>query len=181
MSYKQHKQYRLKTHDYAQAGYYFVTICVRNHQCLFGEVENEKVNLSQIGIVAQRFWRKIPKVFPNVTLDAFVVMPNHVHGIIAMYRKCRNVAVQRSYEGNHKRMSQISPKPQSLSTIIRSYKSICTKTINEMQNEIYFQWQPRFHDRIIRNEKELNTIREYIKNNPLKWDIEKNSIENFKL
>ena len=107
-------------------------------------------------------------------------MPNHVHGIIAIENgknDCLDVGVPvETLQCNvsTKFYSNISPKKYELSTIIRSYKSICTKQINQMQNEIFFAWQSRFYDRIIRNEKELNNIRQYIVNNPIQWQYDEN-------
>ena len=161
---------RLKNWDYGSSGYYFVTICVKNGECVFGNVDDNKMILSEIGKIAEKFWLEIPAHFPFVKLDEFIIMPNHIHGIIIIDNH-RDVACNVSTTtSNNKIMSIISPKRGSLSTVIRSYKSNCTKTINKTQNNIYFQWQLRFYDHIIRDEKSLNSIRNYIINNPLNWD-----------
>jgi len=156
---------RLKNWDYGSSGYYFVTVCVKNRECVFGNVDDNKVILSEIGKIAEKFWLEIPAHFPFVKLDEFIIMPNHIHGIIIIDNH-RDVACNVSTRTNNKIMSIISPKRGSLSTVIRSYKSNCTKTINKTQNNIYFQWQLRFYDHI----KSLNNIRNYIINNPLNWD-----------
>ena len=161
---------RLKNWDYGSSGYYFVTICVKNRECVFGNLDDNKMILSEIGKIAEKFWLEIPAHFPFVKLDEFIIMPNHIHGIIIIDNH-RDVACNVSTTtSNNKIMSIISPKRGSLSTVIRSYKSNCTKTINKTQNNIYFQWQLRFYDHIIRDEKSLNNIRNYIVNNPLNWD-----------
>ena len=160
---------RLKNWDYGSNGYYFVTICVKNRECIFGNVDDDKMILSKIGKIAEKFLLEIPTHFPFVKLDEFIIMPNHVHGIIIIDNR-RDVACNVSARSNNKIMSIISPKQGSLSSVIRSYKSICTKTINKTQNNINFQWQLRFCDHIIRDEKSLNNIRNYIINNPLNWD-----------
>jgi len=160
---------RLKNWDYGSSGYYFVTICVKNRECVFGNVDDNKMILSESGKIAEKFWLEIPAHFPSVKLDEFIIMPNHIHGIIIIDNH-RDVACNVSTRTNNKIMSIISPKRGSLSTVIRSYKSNCTKTINKTHNNIYFQWQLRFYDHIIRDEKSLNNIRNYIINNPLNWD-----------
>ncbi|PIU01711.1 transposase [bacterium (Candidatus Torokbacteria) CG09_land_8_20_14_0_10_42_11] len=183
------KSARLKKWNYSSEGAYFITICLKNCEYFFGEIVNGKMQLSRIGIVVDKYWREIPKHFPSVILDEYIIMPNHVHGIIMINHNNnshrdvavrRDVAVQRLYRERPKnyKMSMISPKSQSLSAIIRSYKSICTKTINKMQNQIFFAWQSRFYDRIIRDDNELNRIREYIFINPSNWMKDCNNPEN---
>ena len=162
---------RLKNCDYGSSGYYFVTICVKNSECVFGNVDDNKMILSEIGKTAEKFWLEIPAHFPFVKLDEFIIMPNHIHGIIIIDNH-RDVACNVSTRTNNKIMSIISPKRGSLSTVIRSYKSNCTKTINKIQNKFNFQWQPRFYDHIIRDEKSLHNIRKYIMHNPLNWDTD---------
>ena len=171
--------------NYADNGMYFVTICTHNKVCYFGEVINERMQLTSIGQTVNKFWLEIPKHFPNVILDEYIIMPNHLHGIIFICNDDmrrdgngrRDVALQRLYTGQHKFMSQISPQPLSLSTIIRSFKSICTKTINQQYLSLNFSWQSRFYDRIIRNEYELRRIRDYVYYNAAKWDTDKNNSE----
>lgn len=158
----------------------------------FGEVINEKMKLSNIGKFADQYWQEIPKHFPFVSLDEFIIMPNHVHGIIVIDHDTfgipanvcgRDVALQRlyigkRYVGEFPNMSKISPKSGSLSAIIRSYKSIVSDTIKNQYPDNFFAWQTRFYDHIIRDEKSLMKIREYIRNNPLKWELDRNNPEN---
>jgi len=136
--------------------------------------------LNEIGKITEKYWLEIPDHFSFVIWDEFVVMLNHVHGILVINKNRNNgrdiamnngreVAMQRLYIGDNLNMSKISPKKYSLSSIIRSYKSICTKIINKIQNKIFFTWKPKFHDHIIRNKHELKRIRKYIKYNHLKW------------
>lgn len=127
------------------------------------------------------FWLEIPKHFPMVVLDAFVIMPDHIHGIIHITfdhmdtykRSCHvgsfTVPALESNAGTNTHMANISPKPGSLSAIIRSYKSECTKTLRKKYPD--FAWQGLFHDRIIRNTATLNRIRKYIQENPKKEKI----------
>ncbi len=161
--------------NYEADGAYFITICVKNRKCILGEIINGKMELSGIGEMVQKYWDQIPEHFGNIQLDEFVVMPNHIHGIVVINNlrcvHCRDVACNVS-TGNI--MSRISPKPKSLSTIIRSFKSAVSNWCHK-NNFAFFQWQPRFYERIIRDENELNQIRKYIRNNPIKWDLDRNN------
>lgn len=174
---------RLQNWDYSSNADYFVTICTMDKKCFFGDIilntqTNEKtMKLSEIGNLANDFWMEIPDHFPFVKLDAFVVMPNHVHGIITINHLDRNVACNIS-KGNiitndiplsiNEKMAKISPKKGSLSSVIRSYKSAVTKYARSIDSK--FSWQSLFHDHIIRNPFALHRIRKYINNNPNNWD-----------
>ncbi len=174
---------RMKGFDYATPWWYYVTICVHQHFPFLGKVEDGKVALSIAGRIAQECWEQIPEHFPNVELDYFVIMPNHIHGVIIINEKKEiqdsrdvkfNVPTKKEY------FSQISPKKNSLSTIVRTFKAAVTR---ECKRKGYnrFCWQSSFYDRIIRNEKELFEIRKYIEYNPLKWEFEKEIPENIEL
>ena len=191
MRYKQQKQYRHKNYDYTQNGFYFVTVCVKNHEMFFGDIAKSgteynpvyEMKLSEIGKIAEKYWLEIPQHFPNVNLDEHIIMPNHIHVVIEICKRIcdgMNEAVPRSYNYNGKylRMSEISPKAGSLSAIIGSFKSVITKTVNQKYSESNFSWQSRFHDRVIRNEKESNAIRKYISENPAKWHLDRYNPEN---
>ncbi|MBI2995794.1 MAG: transposase [Candidatus Melainabacteria bacterium] len=174
------KSIRLEHWDYSSDGAYFVTICVKDRECVLGEIVNGKIKLSKIGDIVKQCWCEIPKHFKNVDSDEFIVMPNHVHGIIQITNDgcddgCRD-AINRVSTGTggitHKYNPMLS---KSLSTIIRWYKGRCKYEINKNQNKIYFQWQPRFYESIIRNENHLNAVREYIVNNPSRWEFDRNN------
>ena len=170
---------RLQGYDYSQNGMYFITICTKDREHFFGEVENGKMELNEVGKMADQFWQEIPKHFPFVKLDVHQVMPNHVHGNVEILPCARrDEALPRLYTGAHPQMSKISPKPGSLAVIIGSYKSIVAKMIRKQLNPITFAWQSRFYDHIIRNEIELNKIREYIITNPEMWERDRNNPEN---
>jgi REP element-mobilizing transposase RayT len=147
---------RLPAWDYSNPWWYYITICTKNHIEHFGKIENNCVELNFVGIIVEECWQNIPLHFPNVQLDYFVIMPNHIHGIVILEEKSRDVACNVSTN----KMSVISPKKGSLSTVIRSFKSATTRRIRE-SNIQDFNWQTRFYDRIIRNEKELFNIRKY--------------------
>lgn len=168
---------RLKTWDYTNSWWYFVTINTKNHQEFFGVVKNGTMILNDVGEIAEKYWLEIPIHFPFVELDSFIIMPNHSHGVLILNDHRKDVACNVSTQGINEKFSKLSPKKYSLSTVVRSYKSAITKWCN-VNNHKSFTWQPRFFERIIRNEKELYNIRKYIEQNPLKWEIEKNNPDN---
>ncbi|CAA6805007.1 MAG: Unknown protein [uncultured Sulfurovum sp.] len=148
------KSIRLKTWDYSQNGLYFITICTKNREHLFGEIIDETMLLSDMGLLAQKYWYEIPKHFDFVFLDSFVVMPNHIHGVIEIRRE--------------KAVKKFENQPKgTVSSIIGSYKSIVTKKCRLI--DASFGWQSRFHDHIIRNDKSLEKIRAYVIANPKNW------------
>ena len=167
---------RLKNYNYAANGYYFVTICTHDKQCYFGDVVDSKIHLSQIGKIAHQYWLDIPQHSKHTYLDEFIIMPNHVHGIIIIDKPCRDVPwyVPTNDDAWNlpKKMSKLSPKSGSLGVIIRSYKSSVTRWCRQNDDDI-FHWQSRFYEHIIRDEKSLNNIRQYIINNPAKWSEDK--------
>ncbi|MCL6097888.1 MAG: transposase [Bacteroidetes bacterium] len=157
---------RLKEWDYSSPWWYYVTINTKNHVEYFGRVVNSKMRLNEVGKVAENCWLEIPNHFANVELDSYVIMPNHLHGIII---------INSSVETGH--APSLQKQTHSLSTIIGSFKSGVTKGVHNLGCN-KFSWQQRFYDRIIRNEKELYHIRKYIELNPMKWELEKEMPEN---
>ncbi|MBC7263420.1 MAG: transposase [Chloroflexi bacterium] len=160
---------RLRGYDYSQAGAYFVTICTQNRECLFGTIADGKMVLNPLGEIAAVCWNAIPVHFRDVELDEYVVMPNHIHGIIVIldradYRRgtaCRAPTMERFGR----------PLSGSLATIVRSFKSAATKRINEWRcTPGAVVWQRNYYEHIIRNEREWDAIREYIYLNPTQWD-----------
>ena len=169
---------RLQNWDYGWNAPYFVTICTANRECYLGEIQNNEMILSEIGFKANEFWLEIPEHFPFVKLDEFVVMPNHVHGIIIIDKPDDG----RNDENNDKQSHQPKPqsqtaaasqkwKPGTLGAIINQYKRICTIESRKINPD--FAWQSRFHDHIIRNNAEYQRIKNYIINNPQKWKGDK--------
>ncbi len=155
---------RLKNWDYTGSGYYFITICTGSRECHFGEINDNQINLSDIGIIADQFWRSIPEHYPNTILDEFTIMPNHVHGIIIIDHQRQN----------HRQRNTFSkPLSGSLSMIINHYKGAVTRWCKK-SGISNFSWQPRFYENIIRDEKSLHNIRQYIINNPMKWEQDDN-------
>ncbi len=176
------KSNRFQNFDYSSNWWYFITICTKDRENYFGEIIDWEIILNDFWKIAEKYYLEIPKHFPFVELDEFVIMPNHVHFIIFIVDDIgRDVAMQHLYDNDKftkEYYSNISPKKWELWTIIRSFKSICTKTINKFQNKTSFAWQPNYYDRIIRNEEELQKIRKYILENPLKRELDKNNMEN---
>jgi putative transposase len=153
---------RLKGYDYTSAGAYFVTIVAYNRDCLFGELINEKINLSEYGKIARECWRAIPNHFPNVELGAYVVMPNHIHGVIIIKDDGRDTPWRVPTEQFSK------PVKSSLATIIRQYKSSVSRIISKQFNETNI-WQHNYYEHIIRNDAEWNRIHLYIEANRVNW------------
>lgn len=161
---RERKRNRMCGFDYSGSGYYFVTICTQNQELFFGDVKNGKMILNNCGIIANKCWRDLPNHYWNCKLDEFVIMPNHVHGIIVI--------------NNDIRRERFETVPYNLSEMIRGFKTFSSRRINEsqLQNIIFrFKWQKSFYDHIIRNQKSLNNIRKYIKNNPINWDLDRNN------
>lgn len=186
MKYNRNKHHRrsvrLPGYDYSNPGAYFVTICSWQKECLFGDIVDGEMRLNEYGMVAAACLTSLSEHFIFVTVDYYVVMPNHVHLILCINRMhCRGVACN-APTGNDNYYSRISPKRNTLSTIIRSYKSAVTKQINQIRHTPGRPvWQRNYYERVIRNEIELNKIREYIRNNPTQWDIDKENAVNMPL
>lgn len=166
---------KLPEYDYSLLHWYYVTINTKNHVCCFGEVINGNMILNEFGEIAENCWKEIPAHFLRVTLDYFVIMPNHLHGIIAINEQSERNTEHENVETGH--APSLQSKRNSLSDIVGSFKSSVSRQIHKKCNSD-FHWQERFYDRIIRNENELFQIRKYIELNPFKWDLEKNNNEN---
>jgi len=195
---------RLQGYDYAQAGAYFVTICTQDRECLFGEVVDGEMVLNAYGRVVATFWQRIPHHFARVELDEWVVMPNHVHGVIVItdddggddvgrgdaFRKRRSGRVGTfAAHGSTAKEPAVGecvaptdgdcrpagPPPGSLGAIVGNFKSVTTRRINRMRKTPGVRvWQRNYHDRVIRNERELKAVRRYVHQNPARWADDRN-------
>ena len=161
---------RLPGYDYTQPGCYFITICAAGRQGIFGEITSKETCLvaSPIGEFVNECWATIPLHFPNVILDEYVLMPNHLHGIlqIADLKQCghRPAMMTANAEAFGK------PVPRSISTIIRSFKSIVSRRVIDKGLGVGLPvWQRNYYERVIRSEHDLNEIRKYISENPTNW------------
>ncbi|MCC6251794.1 MAG: four helix bundle protein [Bacteroidia bacterium] len=201
--YNPHKHHRrsirLKGYDYAQAGLYFITICVQNRECLFGTVENGEMILNEYGQIAYNEWQKTPEIRTNVALGEFIIMPNHIHGIV-------EIIFQK--ENSKSEIGKFQSPSQTIGSIIRGYKIATIKKIKDLislnsggelkseinrgesktginRGELKFAptekiiqldfkiWQRNYYEHIIRNEQAYQNISNYIVNNPLNWNKDK--------
>ena len=162
---------RLQNYDYSANGYYFVTICTYQKFCYFGDIVDAEMHFSQVGRIAQKNWQDIPNHFDGVYWDEYVIMPNHIHGIIVINRP-KNVET-RNFASLPNKFAPL--KPGSLQAIVHAYKSSVTRWCRQNGDDI-FRWQPRFYEYIIRNDKSLKNIRQYIINNPAKWTQDQNYV-----
>ncbi len=156
---------RLKGWDYSAAGYYFVTICTRWRVCCLGDILDAEAHLSPIGEIVAEEWLKTQEVRKNVRMDEWIVMPNHVHGIIVIEYAIQN----KKTDTNPSRL-----KPNTIGSMIGQIKSNATKRIRAA-GFADFDWQERFWDEIIWDERGLNNVREYIRNNPAKWEQDRDN------
>ncbi len=198
---------RASWHEY-NGGVYFITICTKNRKHYFGEIDNEGMKFSEIGKFANKCWLEIPQHFPHVEIPLWVIMPNHIHGIIIINPICENAnscgdvkscwnekkCWDAKFCGNcrdakfcvstststppppptttpTKTTNKFGPQSKNLASVIRGFKIGVTKFANE--NNIPFAWQTRFHDHIVRDQKELNRIAKYIENNVGNWYLDK--------
>ena len=154
---------------------------------MFGEIINDEMQLNELGKIVENHWNELPTKYSNVSLDEYVIMPNHLHGIIAIQSVGATLAVAKKSNCESKRTGArpvpTVPTQSTLGNIVGSFKSLCVHDWLKhlKQNNISGIgkfWQRNYYERIIRNEKELNKIREYISNNPLKWSLDKENPDN---
>jgi putative transposase len=177
---------RLQGYDYSQAGAYYVTIVVQGRDCLFGEVVNGEMHINAYGKIVKKWWDEIPIHFPNVELGAFVIMPNHVHGIIFITTKRRGEVLSphdnpndnnldENVDGTNQQGGETPPlRKPTLGQIVAYFKYQSTKEINriETENAITKFWQRNYYEHIIRSADEANRIHLYIDANPAQWDMD---------
>lgn len=158
------KSLRLKHFDYSQNGAYFITLCSHNRLCLFGEINNKEMLFNPFGKIVRDEWIKSPLIRAEIKLDEFIVMPNHLHGIVFIH-------TDTDQNKNNKPTVSIGPKNKSISSLIAGFKSAATKKINELRKSSDLPvWQRNYHEHIIRNEKSLEEIRKYVIHNPQTWE-----------
>jgi putative transposase len=153
---------RLKEFDYSQPGLYFVTIVTHQRKCVFGEVADGSVQLSEAGRVVNEMWHGLPERFPDASADLFVVMPNHVHVIV-------NVGAQFIAPGGAGEGAM--NRAPTLGQIIRSVKAAATHRLRQTRG-LEFVWQRNYYEHVIRDEEALNRIRQYILDNPTRWELD---------
>jgi len=185
------KSCRYEGWDYSNDGCYFITICTENRKLFFGDVIGGKMILNNFGIIIRNEWNKSGVIRKEIILDYFVVMPNHLHAIVVIDDNVETNG--RSSVEMDGRSSLREPdrssvhyknnfrmEKKSISSLMAGFKSATTKIINEKRNQPGAKiWQNNYYDRIIRNEDELNRIRQYIIDNPYKWGLDRNNPKNF--
>ena len=170
---KNRRSIRLKGYDYSRCGAYFVTICTLNRKCLFGDVVDGLMQLNDAGRMVQKCWCAIPDHFPHAQLDQFVVMPNHVHGIIMITNTTGAIVGAKNFSPlRDASRSRPCGTSRTIGSIVRGFKIGVTKWMRKHTN-VNDVWQRNYWERIIRNDDELRCIREYIVNNPMKWHLDR--------
>jgi REP element-mobilizing transposase RayT len=186
MKYELQKHYRrslrLKEYDYSQIGAYYITICTHNRECLFGEIVDSEMLVNDIGETIKKWWSQLENKFKDIKLDELIIMPNHIHGIIIIVGADLCVCPE---TGEHIG----SPLPK----IVQWFKTMTTNEYISGVKQNRFKpfnsgehtgspllWQRNYYEHIIRNEDELSKVREYIVNNPLKWQFDKENPTNIK-
>ncbi len=191
---KRRKSNRLGGYDYSRAGCYFVTVCAQDRQCLFGEVVEDGMVLNEAGKMAAHWWGETENKFSHIELDEYVVMPNHIHGIVLIVGADLRVRPQREDRKSnghkqleHQRQKENQPGGHAgppLQEIIQWFK---TMTTNGYINEVKYGrfppfekriWQRSFYDHVILDDDDLNRVREYIQNNPLRWALDEENPAN---
>ena len=155
------KSLRLKNYDYSQNGMYFVTICSYQKKCFFGRIVDDEIKLSTVGEIAQRYLVDILKYYKGVSIDEFIIMPNHIHIVVEL----SDVVVTEQCSVT----TQNNKNYGLLSKIVKSYKNAVIKEINKKFGKNNFKWQRSYYDHIIRKEESLQKIKEYIMINPRDW------------
>ena len=166
---------RLSGYDYARAGAYFLTVCTHNKSCIFGKIIDGESSLNRIGRIVEEEWLKSTRIRAEIESDSWVVMPNHFHAIVfitdAQGRQTYRPHELTSRKTGDRPVAPTGPTPKSLGSLMSGFKSASTVRINSIRNTPRFPvWQRNYHEHIIRGEDSLNRIRQYIIDNPSKWD-----------
>ena len=167
---------RLRGYDYARAAAYFVTVCVHEKEHLFGEVVEGEIVLNEAGRMVEAWWRAIPRRYATVQVDSFVVMPNHIHGIIRIVGADPRVRPSKgAHVGADKQGAHIGAP---LHRVVQWFKTMTTNDYLRCVHKLGWPplsgklWQRNYYEHISRNQRELNVIREYIATNPVRWDMD---------
>ena len=179
---RKRRSIRLQGYDYSQAGAYYITVCTRNRECLFGNVVDGQMQSNEAGQIVQAVWDGLQQCYEGIELDAFIIMPNHVHGIVVIRPRVgaiHELPVQQIHE------SPLPSKPSALariadrrrmllSKIIGRFKMVTAKQINDLrQTRGSALWQRNYYEHIVRDEASLNRVRQYIADNPAQWEFDR--------
>lgn len=163
------KPMRLPGFDYSAAGWYFITICSQGRRCLFGAVRDGSVLLSRAGAVVRDEWLRSLDLRPGLAFDQWVIMPNHLHAIVVLQAADNDGPVTRAHS-----CAPLQRRSRSLSSFVAQFKASVTKRVRLERLPGYRQvWQRGYHDHIVRSQRALDALREYIQYNPLKWELDK--------
>jgi putative transposase len=175
---------RLQVYDYSQAGAYFITICTKNRECLFGEIVSVERRLNDAGMMVQAVWDEIPVHYPGTDIDAFIVILNHIHGVVVIVGAAPcgrpgSAHAQNGQQVGNRQPQGVAPTGLSLPDVVHRFKTVTTKRYADGVKRNGWSmfpgklWQRNYWEHIVRNEPELNRIREYIHNNPARWELDK--------
>ena len=185
---------RLKGYDYTQAGAYFITICTQDRECVLGTVSDGIVRVNDAGRMAQLVWNEMPAHYPGVELDTFIVMPNHLHGIVVLVGAALRGRPDLEERGRERPGQAQGPAPtgvsavgdsgvahagMSLGDVVHRFKTMTTKRYADGVKRSGWRafrgrlWQRNYYDHIVRNERDLDRVREYIANNPAQWEFDR--------
>ena len=166
---------RLQGYDYSSVGAYFITIVTYQREILFGEIINEHMVLNELGEIVQREWERTPKIRREVDLGAYMIMPNHFHAIVIFNEYAIGVGAT-----GRSPLRPRGPAPKSLGALMAGFKSSVTKQINIFRNTPGAPlWQRNYYDHIIRNQREMSRIWDYIETNPMRWAEDKENPRNW--
>jgi len=164
---------RLQEYDYSQVGAYFITLCTQNKACLFGKIAEGAMHLNRIGLIVAEEWMRCAVIRQEIELDEWVVMPNHIHGIVII-----NHAMRTTSRSPLQDAAKPGLVPKSLGSLVGGFKAATTKRINEIRHTPGIPvWQRNYYEHVIRNEDELSSICQYIEENPLKWEMDRENPE----
>lgn len=185
---KHRRSIRLQSYDYKRSGAYFVTMVTQNRACLFGDVVNGRLQLNDAGQMIQAIWDQLPQHYPSVETDAFVIMPNHVHGIIALVGvgACADIQSGGQPQGvaptNDPRPKHDAVHVLSLADIVHRFKTLTTKRYVDGVKQFDWSrfesrlWQRNYYEHVVRNEGSLHRIRQYIGDNPARWEFDRENL-----
>jgi REP element-mobilizing transposase RayT len=154
---------RLPRFDYAQPNAYFITICTAGRRCLFGSIVGKEMHLNAFGKIVEEEWLRTIQIRREIVLDEYVVMPNHLHGIVVIQHDSGAEGDRRSPLRNS------GPRRRSLGSFVGGFKASTTRRIKEIQRMSCSIWQRNYYEHIVRSEKSLDAIRAYIIGNPANW------------
>jgi len=170
---------RLKGYDYTQPSAYFVTICTQDRTCLFGEVADGKMRMNEAGLMVQSVWDQLPAFYPGVGTDAFIVMPNHVHGIVVTEPTPVGAGLVPAHNGITPENRATTRVALTVGDVVGAFKSRVTVAYTRGVKKSGWPpfpgrfWQRNYYEHIIRNDESLNRIRQYILDNPARWAFDR--------